>query len=72
MKHNRKTPRNIYVQTPLFLSSSLPFFLAFVEKQFKYKDLKIEIIRVYGMKTKTIPVVIGALGLVKKGLEKFI
>ena len=41
------------------------------EKLSKYKDLEIEIERMWGMKAKTIPVVIGALGLVKKGMEKF-
>ena len=42
------------------------------EKLSKYKDLEIEIERMSGMKTTTIPVVIGALGLIKKGLEKYI
>ena len=37
----------------------------------KYKDLEIEISRMWGMKTETIPVVIGSLGLMKKGLENF-
>ena len=41
------------------------------EKLSKYKDLEIEIERMWGMKTTTIPVVIGALGLIKKGLEKY-
>ena len=41
------------------------------EKLSKYKDLEIEIQLMWGMKAKTIPVVIGALGLVKKGMEKF-
>ena len=42
------------------------------EKLSKYKDLEIEIERMWGMKATTIPVVIGALGLIKKGLEKHI
>ena len=33
----------------------------------KYKDLQIEIERLWGMKAKTISVVIGGLGLIKKG-----
>ena len=37
------------------------------EKLSKYKDLEIEIERMWGMTTMTIPVIIGALGLVKKG-----
>ena len=41
------------------------------EKLAKYKDLEIEIEQMWGMKATTIPVVIGALGLIKKGLEKY-
>ena len=41
------------------------------EKLSKYKDLELEIERMWGV-TTTIPVVIGALGLIKKGLEKYI
>ena len=40
------------------------------EKLSKYKDLEIETTRKWGMKTEIIPVVICALGLIKKGLEK--
>ena len=42
------------------------------EKLSKYKDLVIETTRMWGMKTETVPVnvVIGALGLIKWGLEK--
>ena len=39
------------------------------ERLSKYKDLEIEVERVSGMKVTTILVVIGALGLIKKGLE---
>ena len=44
-----------------------------VTKKFsKFKDLEIEIENwIWGMKT-TVPVVIGALGLIKKGMEKYI
>ena len=38
------------------------------ERLSKYKDLEIEIERMWGMKPTTIPVVIGALGLKKNGL----
>lgn len=34
------------------------------------KELEIEITRMRGMKTEIIPVVIGTLELIKKGLEK--
>ena len=40
------------------------------EKLSKYKDLEIEIERMWGLKCKTIPVVIGALGVIKKGISK--
>ena len=43
-----------------------------VEKLSKYKDLEIEIARMWKMGTETIPVVIGALGVIKKGLEKYV
>ena len=41
------------------------------EKLSNYKDLEIEIELMWGMKATTIPVVIGDLGLVKKGMEKY-
>ena len=46
--------------------------LKVAEKLSKYKDLEIEITKMWGLKTITVPVVIGALGLVKKGTEKHI
>ena len=38
----------------------------------KYKDLEIEIHRVWQLKTKTLPIVVGALGMLKKGSSEFI
>ena len=43
-----------------------------VEKLSKYKDLEIEVSKMRQMKTSTGPIVIGALGLVKKGLKTYI
>ena len=43
-----------------------------VEELSKYKDLEIEIARMWKMETETIPVVIGALRVIKKGLEKYV
>ena len=40
------------------------------EKLSKYKDLEIEVEKLWHMKTVTIPVVIGALGMIKKDTEK--
>ena len=42
------------------------------EELSKYKGLEIEIERMWHTKTEVVPVVIGALGLTKKGLKKFI
>ena len=38
------------------------------EKKCKHKDLELEIQRMWHMKTVVIPVVVGALGTVKKGM----
>ena len=43
-----------------------------VEKLSKYKDLEIEVTRMWGMKTTIVPVVVGALGVIKKHLDKHI
>ena len=37
-----------------------------------YIDLEIEIARMWKMGTEMIPIVIGALGVIKKGLEKYV
>ena len=42
------------------------------EKLSKYKDLEIETSQMWGMRTETIPVIIGALGAIKKGLETYL
>ena len=42
------------------------------EKLSKYKDLEIEIGKMWHLRARTIPVVIGALGLVKKGTKEFL
>ena len=41
-----------------------------IEKFSKYKDLEIEATRMWGMSTETVPVVTGALWVIKKGLDE--
>ena len=42
------------------------------EKLSKYKDLKIEIVKMWKVKAKTIPVIVGALGMIKKGTQNYL
>ena len=42
------------------------------EKLSKYKDLEIEIAKMWKMKTKTIPVIIVARGMIKKGTQRYV
>jgi hypothetical protein len=41
------------------------------EKKLKYKNLSIKIQRMWNMKCSVIPVIIGATGIVNKGLKKY-
>ena len=41
------------------------------EKLTKYKDLEIEVERMWGFKTTTVPVAMGALGTIKKDTENY-
>ena len=43
-----------------------------VEKILKYKDLTIEIERMWNVKTKVIPVIIGATGTISKSFRKYV
>ena len=42
------------------------------EKILKYKDLTIEIQRMWNVKTKVIPVIIGATGTISKSCRKYV
>ena len=42
------------------------------EKKAKYKDLEIEIAKMWHMRTQVVPVIIGALGMIKKGTSDLI
>jgi hypothetical protein len=42
------------------------------EKILKYKDLTIEIMRMWNVKTRVIPVIIGATGTISKSFRKYV
>ena len=42
------------------------------EKLSKYKDLKIEIVKMWKIKAKAISGIVGALGLIKKGTQNYL
>ena len=54
--------------TDMTVPSDRNIALKEIEKKSKYKDLELEIQRMWHMKTIVIPVVVGALGTVKKGM----
>ena len=41
-----------------------------IEELSKYKDLEMETTRMWGMRTETVPVIVGALGLIREGMEQ--
>ena len=53
--------------TPLDTNTSVKT----TEKLNKYKDLETEVERMWGLKTTTVRVVIGALGTIKKDMENY-
>ena len=66
--HKTKTCKLIDMAVPSDRNASVKV----TEKLSKYKDLEIETSRMWGMRTETIPVIIGALGAIKKGLETYL
>ena len=40
------------------------------EKLSKYKDLEIETMRMWGMRTETVPVIVGVLGLIREAIDQ--
>ena len=42
------------------------------ERLSRHKDLEIEIAKMWKMKTKIIPVIVGTLGTIKKGTQKYV
>jgi hypothetical protein len=78
IKANRPdiTVKNHTDKTCLLIDMAVPTDKNVAVKEFnkiqKYKDLGIEIAKMWKLKPTTIPVIIGALGVIKKGTEKFI
>ena len=62
-----KTCLLIDMTTPLDINT----LFKTTEKLTKYKDLEIEVERMWGLKTTTVPVVMGALGTIKKDMENY-
>ena len=63
---------NTCIMIDVTVSADKNFSLKEFQKLSKYKDLEIEVIKVWKLENKTIPVVIGALSMVKKGTKNFI
>ena len=41
-----------------------------IEKLSKYKDLEIKTTRMWGMRTETVPIIVGALRLIREGMDQ--
>ena len=65
--------KNTKTNTSLLIDMSVPsdrnICLKYNEKKSKYKDLEIEISRMWKVKTETIPVIIGALGTISNATK---
>ena len=66
--HNDKTCFLIDVSVPSDTNVSLKIF----EKLSKYKDLEVEVTKMWHLKTTTLPVVIDALGIVAKTAPNYV
>ena len=64
---NDKTCLLIDMTTPLDTNT----LVKTTKKLTKYKDLEIEGERMWGLKTTTVPVVVGALSTIKKDMESY-
>ena len=62
-----KTCLLIDMTIPLYTNTSIKT----TEKLNKYKDFEIEVERMWGLKTTTVPVVMPALGTIKKDMENY-
>uniref|UniRef100_A0A0L8IB11 Uncharacterized protein n=1 Tax=Octopus bimaculoides TaxID=37653 RepID=A0A0L8IB11_OCTBM len=58
----------IYMTVPIDINVSVKTY----QKLSKYKDLETEIIKMWNLKTKAIPVVIGTLGMIAKRADYYL
>ena len=70
--NNNKNNNNNNNNNNVAVSADKNISLKEFQKLYKYKDLEIEVTKIWKLKIKTIPVVIGALGMIKKGTRNFI
>ena len=63
-----KTCKLVNVKITVYKNVSVAEF----EKLSKHKDLEFEVGKVWHLKTVTIPFVLGTLGIIKKGTEKYL
>ena len=70
--HYQKQQREIYVYMLIDMAvpSDRNTSVRVAEKLSQYKDLEIETAIMWGMKTQIVPVVIGTLRVIKKGIDK--
>ena len=66
--HSEKTCLLIDMAIPSDNNTSLKTF----EKLSKYKDLEIEITKMWHLKTNTVPIIIGALGMISKTAQDYV
>eukprot|EP00794_Sanderia_malayensis_P001843 gene1843-2075_t len=66
--------KDVKEKTCLLIDMSVPCDQNIAPKEFdklsKYKDLEIEIQKMWSLKTTTVPVIVGALGMIKKQTQK--
>ena len=63
---------NTCIMTDVTVPADKNISLKEFQKLSKYKDLEIEVTKMWKLQTKTIPVVIGDLGIIKKGTQNVI
>jgi transposase len=68
----RDNGRETCMLTDVAISGDRNVILKKAEKILKYKDLTIEIHRMWNVKTRMIPVIIGATGTISKSFRKYV